>query len=68
MCTVLPCRLSEDCHLAQRNIGKGRAIMHQALGPEVLRPSPNSVVLDRLGLLEPHALEYIHRQAVRVSW
>jgi hypothetical protein len=41
--------------------------MHQALGPEVLRPSPNSVVLDRLGLLEPQALDYIHKQASRVG-
>jgi hypothetical protein len=53
--------------LAHRGIAAARSTMHIAAGPDVLRLSPNSVVLDRLGLLEPQAMAYIDHMAARVS-
>lgn len=47
--------------MARTNIATARATMHQ--GPNVLRLSPNNVVLDRLGLLEPAALSFIGRMS-----
>lgn len=71
LCCVVLCggldRLWRDCKLARQNIDAARSGMHQAQGPEVLRLSPNSVVMDRLGLLEPAAMAYLDKQSVRVS-
>jgi hypothetical protein len=53
--------------LAHRGIAAARSTMHVAAGPDVLRLSPNSVVLDRLGLLEPQAITYTDRMVARVS-
>lgn len=61
------CRLANMTRLAHRGIATARSTMHVAAGPDVLRLSPNSVVLDRLGLLEPQAMAYIDRMAARVS-
>jgi hypothetical protein len=55
------------CRLAQRSIVVGRGQMHQLLGPDTLRLSPNCVVLERVGLLEPEAVAFINKMAARVS-
>lgn len=55
------------CRIARRNIAIARSAMHQDLGPEAQRLSPNSVVLERLGLLEPSALAYFDKMMSRVG-
>lgn len=63
----MSCRLANMIRLAHRGIAAARSTMHVAAGPDVQRLSPNSVVLDRLGLLEPQAMAYVDRMAARVS-
>jgi hypothetical protein len=55
------------CQLAQQNIAIARRGMHTQQGPCALKLSPNSVVLDRLGLLEEDAIKYISKMAAVVS-
>lgn len=62
---VLTRRLASDCRTCQRNISAAKTGMHQR--DEGPRLSPNSVVMDRLGLLEPSALDYFNKQAAKVS-
>jgi hypothetical protein len=66
VCCCCCCSLTDMCRLAKRSITQARSTMHQELGLSTLRLSPNCVVLDRLGLLEPAAMAYIDRMAIRV--
>lgn len=61
-------RLLGRVRIARRNIATAKAQMHQQLGESVPQVHPNSVVLDRLGLLEPEAETFIAKMHTLVSY